>query len=87
MTRTWITAIYNRTYRDIQNVQIDPDQENPKGCWNSVDLNRIEKNTAYCAEWMLEQEIVHTTPAITVYENDYWTGDKIPTKADIMFLY
>ena len=83
MTRTWITAIYNRTYRDIQNVQIDPDQENPKGCWNSVDLNRIEKNTAYCAEWILEQEIVHTAPSITVYENDYWTGDKIPTKADI----
>lgn len=83
MTRTWITPIYDRTYADIQSVQYNPDQTNPKGCWNAVDLNRIENNTAYCAEWMYENEIVHTPPNITVRLNDYWTADMIPTKAEI----
>lgn len=83
MTRTWINAIYDRTYGDIQNVQMYPDQENPKGCWNAIDLNRIEKNTAYCAEYMLEKKIVRTPPSITVRENNYWTGDMIPTQTEI----
>lgn len=83
MTRTWIDAIYNRTYGDVQSVQYNPNQQNPKGCWNAADLNRIEKNTAYCAEWMLEKKIVRTPPEIIVYENNYWTGDMIPTKTDI----
>ena len=83
MTRTWIDPIFDRTYGDIQSVQFDPDQINPKGCWNAIDLNRVEKNTAYCAEWMLEQGIVSTAPSITVYENDYWEGDMIPSKTEI----
>ena len=83
MTRTWINAIYDRTYGSVQAVQYDPYQENPKGCWNAVDLNRIEKNTAYCAEYMLEKKIVRTPPSITVRENDYWTGDMIPTQTEI----
>ena len=83
MIRTWITPIYDRTYADVQSVQYDPDQENPKGCWNATDLNRIEKNTAYCAEWMYEKKIVRTAPAITVRENDYWEEDMIPTKTEM----
>ena len=83
MVRTWINAIYDRTYGNVQAVQYDPDQENPKGCWNAVDLNRIEQNTAYCAEYMLENKIVRTPPSITVRENDYWTGDMIPTQTEI----
>lgn len=67
----------------MQDVQSNPDQVNPKGCWNAVDLNRIEKNTAYCAEWMLEQRIVRVAPEVTVRENDYWTGNMIPDKSEI----
>ena len=78
MIRTWIDPIYDRTYGDVELVQSNPDQENPKGCWNSIDLNRIEHNTAYCAEWMLEKKIVRTPPRISVREDDYWTSDKIP---------
>lgn len=83
MTRTWIPAIYDRTYGHVQALQDDPDQIVTKGAWNAVDLNRIEKNTAYCAEWMLEQEIVLTAPNIIVYENDYWKENMIPTKSEI----
>ena len=87
MTRTWINAVYDRTYGDIQAVQYDPNQENPIGCWNANDLNRIEKNTAYCAEYMLEKKIVRTPPSITVRENDYWTGDKIPTQTELSRIF
>lgn len=83
MVRTWIDPIFDRTYGHVQDVQNNPDQENPKGCWNAIDLNRIEKNTAYCAEWMVEKKIVHTPPSISVREDDYWTGDKIPAKSEI----
>ena len=87
MTRTWIDAVYDRTYGDVQAVQYDPNQENPIGCWNANDLNRIEKNTAYCAEYMLEKKIVRTPPSITVRENDYWTGDKIPTQTELSRIF
>ena len=83
MTRTWIEPIFDRTYGDVQSAQYNPDQENPKGCWNAIDLNRVEKNTAYCAEWMLEKKIVRTPPEITVRENDYWQVNMIPTKSEI----
>lgn len=87
MTRTWINAIYDRSYGDVQAVQYDPDETNPKGCWNAIDLNRIEKNTAYCAEYMLEKKIVRTPPSITVRENNYWTGDKIPTQTELSRIF
>lgn len=83
MTKTWIPAIFDRTYGDVQSAQRDPDQSNPKGCWNAVDLNRIENNTAYVAEYMLEQRIVHTPPAIIGPSFEAWTADMIPTKAEI----
>ena len=83
MIREWIEPIYDRTYGHVQSLQSNPDQEITKGAWNAEDLNRIEKNTAYCAEWMLEQRIVRVPPTMTVYENDYWTKDMIPTKAEI----
>lgn len=83
MTREWIEPIYDRTYGNVQNVQSNPDQDSPKGAWNAVDLNRLEHNTAYCAEWMLEQKIVRVAPEISVREDDYWTSDMIPTKTEI----
>lgn len=83
MTREWIEPIYDRTLGSVKAVQIDPDQENPKGAWNDTDLNRLEKNTAYCAEWMVQQKIVRTAPDIEVYENNYWQKNMVPTKTDI----
>lgn len=83
MTREWIEPIFDRTYGSVQDVQYNPDQENPKGAWNAVDLNRIEHNTAYCAEWMLKQKIVRIPPEISVREDNYWTSDMIPTKTEI----
>ena len=77
MTREWIEPIYDRTLGSVKAVQIDPDQENPKGAWNDTDLNRLEKNTAYCAEWMVQQKIVRTAPDIEVYENDYWQKNMV----------
>lgn len=83
MAREWITPIYDRTYGNILDVQNNPDQENPKGCWNAIDLNRIENNTAYCAKWMYEKKIIRFVPEIEIKEDGYWTGDKIPTQEQI----
>lgn len=83
MIREWIEPIYDRNLGSVKSVQSNPDQENPKGCWNDVDLNRLEKNTAYCAEWMVQQKIVRVAPSIEVYENDYWQKNMIPTKDQI----
>lgn len=83
MTKEWIPAIYDRTYGHVQDVALNPDQKNPKGCWNAVDLNRIENNIAYCAEYMYEQKIVHTPIAIVGPSFEKWTGDMIPTKVEI----
>lgn len=83
MTKTWINAIYNRTYGHVQSVQYNPNQENPIGCWNAVDLNRIENNTAYCAEWMLEKKIVHSPPNIIPKSGGEWVSTDIPTQSEI----
>ena len=53
MTKEWIEAITDRTYGDVQMVQSNPELEHAKGAWNAEDLNRIEKNTAYCVEYMM----------------------------------
>ena len=81
MTKTWIPAIYNRTYGHVEDAMLNPDQENPIGCWNVIDLNRIENNIVYCAEYMYENKIVHTPISIT--SGIEWTGDMIPTKDSI----
>lgn len=83
MTREWIEPIYDRTLGSVKAVQIDPDQENPKGAWNDTDLNRLEKNTAYCVEWMGQQKIVRTELDLEIWENDYWQKNMVPTKSDI----
>lgn len=83
MTKEWITAIYDRTYGNVQEVEYNPDQENPKGCWNVVDLNRIENNVQYVAEYMYERRIVHTPISISPPEFEEWTANMIPTKREI----
>ena len=69
MTNTWITAIYDRTYNDVQTVLYNPDKENAKGCYNYTDLNRIENNTAYVLEYMLEHRIIRAAPALRIKTN------------------
>lgn len=81
MVNEWITPIYDRNYADIQDVQYDPTMQNPKGCYNAIDLNRIENNTAYCAEYMLEHKIIRVMPQITCKTN--WNGNDIPTTTDM----
>ena len=83
MTKTWISAIYDRTYWDVQDASAYPDQTNPKGCWNAVDLNRIENNTVYCAEYMYEQRIVRSPIEIVGPSFEEWTANMIPTKTEI----
>lgn len=83
MVREWIEPIYNRNYGDIQSAQLNPNQENPIGCYNTTDLNRIEKNTAYCIEYMLEHKIYRSDPMLNIRENDYWQADMIPTDAEM----
>ena len=81
MVNEWIIPIYDRNYSDVQDVQYDPTMQNPKGCYNAIDLNRIENNTAYCAEYMLEHKIIRVMPQITCKTN--WNGNDIPTTTDM----
>ena len=81
MVTEWIPTITDRDYGDIQLIQYDPTLENAKGCYNAVDLNRIENDTAYVAEYMLEQKIIRVAPQITCKTN--WNGNDVPTTTDM----
>lgn len=81
MVTEWIPTITDRDYGDIQLVQGDPTLLNAKGCYNAVDLNRIENDTAYVAEYMLEQKIIRVAPQINCKTN--WTGNDVPTTTDM----
>lgn len=83
MAKEWIEPITDRTYGDVQMVQSNPELENAKGAWNAEDLNRIEKNTAYCVEYMMEKKIYRSDPGLEIKDNDHWTGDMVPTYNDI----
>lgn len=66
MVNTWINAIYNRSYADVQSVMNNPDQIAPKGSYNYFDPNRIENNTAYVLEYMLEKKIIRAAPVLRI---------------------
>ncbi len=78
MTVEWIEPIYDRTYSDVLAAEADPTLENPKGCYNNVDLNRIENNTQYVMEDMVERKIIKVPPTLAIKTN--WTKDEIPTR-------
>lgn len=80
METQWIPTITDRDYRDIQLVQGDPTLENPKGCYNAVDLNRIENDIAYCAEYMYTHRIMRVLPEMSY---KHWTNADIPTRSDM----
>ena len=55
----WIEPIYDREYTDVLRVELSPLTTNNKGAYNAQDLNRIENNTQYCAEYMLDIGLVN----------------------------
>lgn len=75
MTTNWIPVITDRTEIDVMNVANDPTLSNPKGCYNYTDLNRIENNTQYCLEYMLEREIIEEAPELRIKTD--WTADEV----------
>lgn len=75
MTNTWIQPIYDRNYNDVQIVLDNPTLENAKGCYNATDLNRIENNTAYVMEYMLEHKIIRSSPALRIKTD--WSEEDI----------
>lgn len=82
MTVEWKEPIYDRTYSDVLAAEADPTLENPKGCYNDIDLNRIENNTKYVMEDMVERKIIRVPPALAIKTN--WTGNDIPTRDDVI---
>ena len=83
MSKQWIPAIFDRTYGDVEDVRYTPTLVEPKGAWNAVDLNRIENNTQYCIDYMLEHRIYRTDPGLTVRDNDYWQPNMIPHNNEV----
>ena len=83
MSKQWIPAIFDRTYGDVEDVRYTPTLVEPKGAWNAVDLNRIENNTQYCIDYMLEHRIYRTDPGLTVKDNDYWQPNMIPHNNEV----
>lgn len=81
-TVEWISPIYNRSYGDIQAVINNPLLENAIGAYNAVDLNRIENNTQYVMEDMLERKIIRSVPEGFATSRG-WENDDIPTKPDM----
>ena len=81
-TVDWISPIYDRTYGDIQKVLSDPTLENPKGCYNVVDILRIENNTQYVMEDMLARRIIRREPEGFSTKHT-WIASDIVTKTDM----
>lgn len=81
-TVEWITPIYDRTYGDIQKVLSNPASENLKGCYNVVDILRIENNTQYVMEDMLARKIIRKEPEGFSTKHT-WVASDIVTKTDM----
>jgi len=82
LTVEWKEPIYDRTYSDVLTAEADPTLKNPKGCYNDIDLNRIENNTKYVMEDMVERKIIRVPPALAIKTN--WTKNDIPTRDDVI---
>ena len=77
----WITPIFDRTYGDVLQAELDRELENPVGCYNSIDLNRIENNTQYIAEDMLARKIIRSPLSLEIKTS--WKQSDIPTREDM----
>ena len=77
----WIEAVYDRDYTDVLRVELSPTTERNKGAYNAEDLNRIENNTKYVAEYMLDIGIVNT-PIVQSYKTN-WVETDIVTAGNM----
>lgn len=77
----WIEPIYDRTYGDVITAQGNIDLGNHRGCYNAEDLNRIENNTQYVADYMLDIRIVRVPISLAIKTN--WNEYDIPTRSDM----
>lgn len=84
MSRTveWIEPIDNRTYGDVLDAETIRELKNPIGAYNPIDLNRIENNTIYVMEEMLEREIIKSPPVL-ISKLD-WKMEDIATREDVI---
>lgn len=78
----WIEPIYDRTYGDVQILETDTTNANTKGAYNYTDLNRVEQNTKYCMEYMVDHKIIRVPPSMAIKMN--WTENDIPTRDDMI---
>lgn len=78
----WIEPIYDRTYGDVQILETDTTNANTKGAYNYTDLNRIEQDTKYCMEYMVDHKIIRVPPSMAIKMN--WTENDIPTRDDMI---
>ena len=78
----WIEPIYDRTYGDVQVLEMDTTNANTKGAYNYTDLNRIEQDTKYCMEYMVDHGIIKTPPSMAIKMN--WVETDIPTRDDMI---
>ena len=81
MVNVWIETITDRTYGDVQAVMYEPMLENAKGVYNYNDLNRIENDTAYVLEYMLEHKIIRSAPSLRIKTN--WTENDIVVASEM----
>lgn len=81
MTVKWITPIYDRTYGDVLSEDANIELDTHKGCINYTDLNRIENNTQYVMEDMLERKIIRVSPSLAIKTN--WAKNDIPTREHV----
>ena len=78
----WIEPIFDRTYGDVQILEMDTMNSNTKGAYNYSDLNRIEQNTKYCMEYMVDRKIIRVPPSMAIKMN--WAETDIPTRDDMI---
>ena len=78
----WIEPIFDRTYGDVQILEMDTMNSNTKGAYNYSDLNRIEQNTKYCMEYMVDRKIIRVPPSMAIKMN--WVETDIPTRDDMI---
>lgn len=78
----WIPIIDDRTYGDVQILEMDTTNANTKGAYNYTDLNRIEQDTKYCMEYMVDHKIIRVPPSMAIKMN--WTETDIPTRDDMI---
>lgn len=72
----WIDPVYNRHHFDVTNAEKHRYLTDPKGWFNYIDLNRIENNTIYTKEYMLDLGIIQSLPTMS-HKTDWVMGEVV----------